>query len=713
MNYFLHKAGIQFFQRHKMTSSKCSIPVSCNKDCGGGCPLIAEVEGGKLLKIKNSPHRNRYINGCVRGIGMTKAVCHEKRVLTPLKRVGERGDGRFESISWEQALSEVAEKLKNIQLQYGSESVFTAGGSGSCRGVVHNTSKLSQRFFALFGGYTGSLDTFSDAAFDFAAPYVIGNSPSGFDPVHFSKARQIILWGANIVDNVFGAETPGYLREAKKNGIPIIVIDPRETNTVKQLATQWISILPGTDAVLMTALLYEIITRFKPSNEYIFKYSIGYQELENYILGKSDGILKDPDWAEKKCGVPANVIRQLATDYAEISPTAMIPGLSYQRTVGGEEAVRLGIILQFLTQNFGVVGGSSGSKFWGAVPSPQIDKIPAMTNPKGCNINVYQWADAALGGKAEGFPSDIKCIYTIGGNFMVQGSDIQKNIDAFKAMDLVVTHDYFMTDTAKHSDYVLPTTLFLEREDVVFTSANYLLYSAKAIEPPENVKTDYEILYELAVHLGFENMFSEGRSADQWLDKLIEKSEIDDVVGFKSTGIHYGKYNQGFVAFSEFMKNPKEHPLDTPSGKIEIYSEEYEALGFPGIPKVRPMSDDDTFPFYLITPHHRSHTHSQMITERTQMVWINSRDAKDLKVENEEKVIVASNVGRILVPAFVTDQICPGVVALEEGIWPAIDPKTGIPSGAANWLSSTVPTLPSHGSRTHSQRVKISKVIDE
>lgn len=684
------------------------VLVSCNKDCGGGCPLVATVENGKIIKIGNSPYQTPYMNGCIRGFGMTKAINHPKRVTTPLKRVGKRGEGKFEPISWEQALDEVAEKLEFVAKNHGEEAVFLSGGSGSCRGIVHNTSALAQRFFGLFGGYTGCSDTYSYAAINFATPFVVGNESPGFDPVHLKKTKQIILWGANIIENIFGCETPGYLREAKKNNIPIIVIDPRETDTVKQLASQWISIRPGTDSVLMMALLYEIITQFKPSESYIETYSVGYQMLEDYILGKEDGIVKDPQWAEKICDVSAKVIKQLAADYAKTSPTAMIPGFSYQRALGGEEAVRLGIILQFLTQNFGIVGGSSGSSYWGGLPSPQINKIPTGRNPKECFIPVYSWADAVLGGKKEGYPSNIKCLYTIGGNFMVQGSDIAKNIRAFEAVDLVVTHDYFMTDTAKYSDYILPTTTFLEREDVTFSSFNYMLYSAKAVDPIPNVKNDYDILCELACRLGFGEQFSENKTSGQWLEDALERSEIEDIHAFKSTGLYYGKYNQGYTAFSKFMKDPKNAPLGTPSGKIEIFSKSYEKFGFPGIPVPRPPKKQEAFPLQLITPKHRTHTHSQIITERSQMIWVNPEDAISLKIKTDQVVNVTSSVNSIQAPVFITNRIRPGVVALESGLWPEFEKETEIKSGAANWLTSTEPTLPSRGSRTHTHWIKIS-----
>jgi len=148
------------------------MPVSCNRDCGAGCPLLAHVNDGRLLKITNNPNRDPYMTGCVRGFKMPDVVYHPERIRRPLLRTGERGSGHFKAISWDNALDAVAQKLTGIKETFGSESILRLGGSGSCRGAVHNTAGLTMRFLSLLGGFTATSSSYSSAAVSFITPFV-------------------------------------------------------------------------------------------------------------------------------------------------------------------------------------------------------------------------------------------------------------------------------------------------------------------------------------------------------------------------------------------------------------------------------------------------------------------------------------------------------------------------------------------------------------
>ena len=225
------------------------LPVSCNKDCGAGCPLLAEVENGRLLRIRDNPRRPPHMTGCVRGYQMTRAVYHPQRLSSPLLRSGPRGSGQFREVRWDEALQYVCERLDGIRSTWGPEAVLRLGGSGSCRGALHNTALLTRRFLSQFGGYTDITGSYSSGAESFVTPYLFG---------------------------------PGYARRT----------------------------------------------------------SVGFDFLERYIRGDTDGQPKTPSWAEKICGVPQKTIVQLARQYGRSKPAALIPGLSIQRTLGGEEAIR-------------------------------------------------------------------------------------------------------------------------------------------------------------------------------------------------------------------------------------------------------------------------------------------------------------------------------------------------------------------------------------
>ena len=232
------------------------VPVSCNKDCGGGCPLIAHVKNGKLIRITDNPLKSSLMGGCGRGFEMPGVVEHPQRIRQPLIRKGPRGDGQFQTISWYQALDLIAGKLKGIRQKYGNQAVMPLGGSGACRGIVHNTAILPLRFFFHFGGCTQTFGNYSAGAAGFTLPYLFGHSPIGIDPQTLDDARLIVLWGLNSEVCRFGSELRDKLRQLKKDGKRIIVIDPRKTATVSKLSSQWIAVHPGTDAAFMAAVLY-------------------------------------------------------------------------------------------------------------------------------------------------------------------------------------------------------------------------------------------------------------------------------------------------------------------------------------------------------------------------------------------------------------------------------------------------------------------------
>ena len=686
------------------------VPYTCNKDCGGGCPLLAIVEDGKITKIVDNPEGGEYVTGCVRGYQSHKIQYAKDRLTKPLIRTGPRGSGEFREATWEEALDLTAEKLLEVKEKHGNEAFLNLGGSGAIMSALHNTSKLAGRFLHMFGGATGRGFGYSSAAAMFTTPHLLGTNSVGIDSGSLQYSELIILWGANVVDTRFGSATEARIREAKRRGVKVITIDPRATNTVKTLGDQWIKVLPGTDTALMMAVLNVLIKEKLVDEDYIEKYCYGFKELENNILGIDDGIDKTPEWAEGICGTPADTIRQLALEYGNSHPTCLIPGLSIQRVMGGEEATRMAISLQAATGNIGVKGGSSGG-YSLTLPSPRFGAMKVTVNPVKARIPTYEWADAVIQGKKGGYPSDIKFIYNVGTNYLNQGSDIKKNIEAFNKAEFSVAHELFLTPTALHCDVVFPVSTPFERADMMRGGGNFLLYSKQVVPKLDGVKHDYEIFCELAERLGFLEKFTEGKSEQEWLSHFISESEIEKVEEFKEKGIYFNK-DQERVAFSEFIENPEKHPLDTPSGKIQLYSEAFASKGGTPIPILRTIEPNQSFPLRLVTPKSRYRTHSQNYNIKwfrekdPQKLWINPVDANERGIIDDQMILISSPQGKIRIKAFVTEDIMPGVVSLNEGAWPNyVDDIEN--QGSANAVTSTRPTLPSHGSRTHSVLVQV------
>ena len=688
------------------------INISCNKDCGGGCPLTAHIENNKIVRITNNELSPKYFTGCPRGFLFQKVLYSNDRIISPLIRTGKRGDGIFEAISWKKALEVISDTIQDIISKYGTQAILPFAGSGSCRGIMHNTELLSNRFFSMLGKCTWPYGNYSSAAVSYATPFVLGTKFSGIDPLTLKHSKLVILWGADISTTRFDCQIENILLELKLNGIPIIVIDPRESRTVKKLSTNWIQINPGTDTVLMSAIAYVLIKENFIDNNFINNYTVGFQEYCDYILGSNDNIPKKPEWAANICGIPSSTIRDFALQYALSKPTALIPGLSIQRTIGWEETSRAAIILQTLTGNIGLKGGSSGGKYWSSLPKPQIATIFDGNIKSKFSFPVYQWPDAILNKK----PTEIKLIYNIGTNLLNQGSDIHKNINALNRLDFVVTHDSFLTPTARYSDIILPTTMWPERNDVVSCSNNYLFYSKKAVVSPPLVKNDYTILSELSRKLGFHCKFTENRTGDEWINYFLEKSEINDIDNFIATGIYEGK-EQERVACENFIKNPKEYPLNTPSGLIEISSEQYALTGFPAIPVCRDIKKNSKYPLILITPHAKFRINSSNANIdyfnrlEDDTIWVNIKDALARSIKNNSLVKVFNQRGSITVKAKITDAIKQGTVSLNQGVWIKFS-KVKIDS-APNILTSTSPTLPSYGSRTHMTFVQVKTILKD
>jgi anaerobic selenocysteine-containing dehydrogenase len=301
-------------------------------------------------------------------------------------------------------------------------------------------------------------------------------------------------------------------------------------------------------------------------------------------------------------------------------------------------------------------------------------------------------------------------------------------MQAFEKAEFVVTHDYFMTDTARLSDVVLPVTTFVERSDILFSHTNYLYYSAAAIAPVGGARNDWDIFADLAGRLGFGEAFTGGKTAGDWIAHFLQHSEVDDIGAFLKNGIYSGA-DQYRVGLSDFARSPQECPLATESGRIEVACGALEAAGGGRIPVYSHYREAAEFPLRLITPHERFRNNSQFdnVPEFARLaedgVRINPQDAADRGIEDGDAVIVSSPHGRMYSIARLSSDILPGVISCTQGKWfQRTADRAGTfrkdrrpeasfeaPLSTVNVLTSSRPTLPSRGARTHSVMVNICK----
>jgi len=431
------------------------------------------------------------------------------------------------------------------------------------------------------------------------------------------------------------------------------------------------------------------------------------------VLGGDGGTPRTPAWAEPICGVPAAEIRRLAHAWAASRPTMLVPGYSIQRVHDGEETYRLTVALQLATGNFGVRGGSTGSVN-NLLPTPRVGTMSASSPPGQPTVPVLRWPDAILEGRNGGYPSDIRAVYTAGGNYLNQGADVRKNAAAFEALELAVCHELFLTPTARHCDVVLPASSPLEKEDIgIPWLGNFLLYKPAALPPAGSARSDYDIFCDLADRMGSGAAFSGGRSAAQWIDAFLAESEVTDHDAFRRTGIFLAP-EQERVGLEDFAADPRGHPLDTPSGRVEIESERYARVtGFPALPAWRDRASDESCPLRLITPKNPGRTHSQLgdtsspLGPADHALHMHPTDAARRGIDPGTTVRISNPNGVVHVRVVITDDIVPGVVSLDEGVWVRLDGRGEDRAGSANVLAGTGGTGPDHACVMHAIPVEV------
>lgn len=459
-------------------------------DCGGKCYIKAHVRDGVVTRISTRLDTDMPImRGCIRGHGYRRFVYHPDRLKYPMKRVGKRGEGKFERISWDEATDIIAREWKRIGEKYGPASRFchvnTAGTGGPFSG-----DNMAKRLLSLTGGYLGYYHSVSMGNTTAATPYTYGTAASGNSIDTLLDSKLVILWGHNPTETIF-RHSNHYYQEMKRCGTKFIVVDPRYSNTVASYADQWVPLLPTTDNALMDAMAYVIVTENLHDKAFLDTYCLGFagdhmpegvpagESVMAYLTGKKDGTPKTPEWAEAICKVPANTIRQLARDYATAKPAALIQGWGPQRHIRGERTARGGTLLASLTGNVGKSGGWASG--YGGIGNRKFTASPdAVANPVKQTISIMNWTQAvedaskitpAMGLKdADKLDTDIKMMFCIAGNYLAsQNPDLNataKLVADESKIEFILCSDLYMTPSARYADILLPAISFMERWNI-------------------------------------------------------------------------------------------------------------------------------------------------------------------------------------------------------------------------------------------------------
>lgn len=747
---------------------------ACLVNCGSRCGLKVKVSNGRIVQVEPEDTDNDTVFGqhqirpCLRGRSNRFRVYNPDRLKYPMKRIGNRGEGKFERISWEEATETIAKELKRVHETYGAESVYNQYGTGAYYHTQGREAWL--RLLGLTGGYLNYYNSYSTAQINGVTPYTYGKYVGS----HFTEVEDsdlVVLFGLNLSETRMsgGGQVEELRRALEKSNAKVILIDPRYTDSAVVQDAEWLPIRPTSDAALIAGMINTMIKEELIDESEISKYAIGFTKdtlptsakdnasYKDYIMGLGDdGIDKTPEWAAKISGIPAARIKQLGREVATAKACYIAQGWGAQRHHNGEQSVRAIQSLCIISGNFGRAGTNSGN--WAYSTKYGVPKIPKGINSVKTAIPVYSWTDAVANPEVftkEGFGLRNADKLNHGIKFMInQASNVlgnqhgdlnrtRKILQDESLCEFIVVIDNHMTPTAKFADILLPETTYLEAEDLVDNSyasgSNHFMISmGKVIEPMWEVRSTYDVCADIARHLGVEDKFTEGRTQAQWVEKHYndirsKRTYLPEFSAVKGTGIidQQRADKSKSIAHSDFYQDPINNPLKTPSGKIEIYSERLQEFAdtwtlpegdrITPIPEFHevPLSHTDTdmvkkYPLQMTGFHTKGHTHSTYASVGVlgeavpDEIWLNPLDARKRGINNGDMVHVFNDYGKILVAAKVTDRVMPDVTAMPQGAWSVIKNDVDI-GGCINSLTSQKFSPIAKGNPQHTNLVEIKK----
>jgi len=695
-------------------------------DCGGRCPLKLYIKDNRILRVEGDDIAEPdQLRTCLRCRALRQYVHHPQRLMYPQKRIGERGEGKFERISWDEALEMLAGQLTRVKETYGNEGIFLATGGGYLAGL-HNGGFAAQRLMNQFGGCVTHYGNISSEGAVWASLTQYGSVMVGNSREDMLNSKLIILWGWDPARMISGTNTMYHLIKARENGARVIAVDPRYHDTAATVADEWIPIRPGTDTAMMVAMANVMIREKLHDQAFLDKFTVGFDKFKAYVLGQEDGVNKTPQWAAEICGVEADVIIRLACEYAGTRPAALMDCQGPARSAMGEQYNRCAATLSAMTGNVGRPGGSACGGLMGIPVGHmfRMSAIPPGKNPfemEGPNVkgtldirmrvvkrvHINNIFNAILEGKQGGYPADIKLMWSMCNNYLNQTGNSNKAARALQKLEFFCAQDLFMTAQARYADLLLPVTSAAERSDLTrpWPSGPYFTFMNRALAPLGECKSDLDIVSELAERLGIEGF--NPHTEEKWLKMFVDlnpeyQQHIKDYDKFKQAGIHRVKLDEPIIAFKEQIDDIEKNPFPTPSGKIEIFSQRAADLNNPDtppIPKYMPTTEDrsdplfEKYPLQLLTPHPKNRVHSELYVVpwlrevEEHRAWINPIDAIPRGLKDGDEIFVFNDRGKVAIKAWVTERIIPGVVCIFEGAWYNPD-KDGIDRGAcANTLT--------------------------
>ncbi len=615
-----------------------TVVTSCAHNCGSRHMLVAHKKGDVIVRLSTDDGRYQeggafgkdteeepQIRACLRGRSYRARLYSPERLLYPMMRVGERGEGKFKRVSWDTALDFVARKMVELKKKYGPTAILDQAYAGASYGVLHKSDQIEGllgRFLGMFGCRTSSWSVPSYQGTTFSSRMTFGTIEDGNEDDAFAHSKLIIMWGWNPAYTFHGGNTFYYMRLAKQRGCKFVLVDPQYTDSAATYDAWWIPIRPNTDAAMLAGMAHYIFTNNLHDQAFIDKFcqgvdagtmpdwAKGKENFKDYILGTSDGVAKTPEWAEQICGVKADDIKKLADMYAKTKPAALKASWAPGRNAYGEQYNRMAAAVQAITGNIGILGGCAEGVGKGFHSEGVAYPYDEFSNVWFASIKSDRWAHCVLNypnvkreeigcwprsDNLDGKIPNIKAIFWQGSDWFNQLTNINKEIQAIKKLEFVVCMDSTITPSGIWADVLFPIATHFERHDVALPwyKGHYYIHRPKVIEPMGESKTDFQVFTELAYRIAEidpsvpnfgqrynpranRTYFLDDTAADEaYLVKWWENVQHHQGVTmsweeFKQRGVYKFKLDKPHVAFRDQIE--KGAPFMTPSGKIEIFS---------------------------------------------------------------------------------------------------------------------------------------------
>jgi anaerobic selenocysteine-containing dehydrogenase len=631
---------------------------ACPHDCPDTCALLTTVESGRAVRVQGNP-AHAATDGvlCTKVSRYPERTYHPERLLQPLRRVGPKGSGQFEPVTWDEALDEIAARLKTIAAR-DPQAILPYSYAGTM-GLVQSES-IAARFFHQLGA--SLLDrTICASAGAEGLTQTLGNKV-GMPVRMFAESKLIVIWGSNSIGS--NLHFWRIAQEAKRQGAKLVCIDPRKSETADK-CHEHIAIRPGTDAALALALMHELIANDWLDQDYIDRHTLGWEGLRERALQWS------PERAAEVCGVPSVQIRQLARDWGSTPAAAIRLNYGMQRVRGGGNAVRAVACLPALTGAWRHRGGgllmSSSGHF--PVRRAALQRPDLLGSRRPRTINMSTIGDDLLRPASAEYGPQIEALIVYNSNPVAVAPESGKVVQGFGREDLfTVVLEHFQTDTADHADFILPATTQLEHWDI-HTSYGHtdVLLNRPAIAPVGQARTNTDIFRALAQRMGFDDpCFSES-------DESLCRSAIGVAKDFEELLAH------GFASLPVPDVPFAQGGFPTPSGRCEFFSQRLVDQGLDGwpdhVPNYEVPQAGGRYPLAMISPPARNFLNSTFVNvqslrdiEAEPVLEMHPQDAAERGIADGAVVRVFNDRGTYHCKARINQRARSGVVN-GLGIW--------------------------------------------